>query len=214
MNKEKLAVFCVLILLMAQGSCFSAGEEKGWEPYYFGSSTAGGLLSEKKEEITLSFDRSGAFGVYKPDKFSGTFDAQAVIKQGKGPCGMIIFKDNNGRLDPSNFVGIERKQEGGGNTVRVFAIRDGHDLKQGTKWDTGSEANALRITGDEKEKRLHFYYKCGKEDWVEFSTLPDWDNRAFYLYPYVKSNGDFTAKAVFIKPVVIVREPQTSRKTK
>ena len=221
-KKELIAVFAFALILI-QGICLSE-EAKRWEPYYFGSATEGGLAAENEEGIILSLDKAGAFGLYNPSKFSGNFDAQAEIISDKGPCGMILFKDNGGKPDPSNFVGIERKTDGDGNeTVRVFAIGDGQDFtRKGAKGDPrfeyvlnndsfGREAKALRILKDEKSGCFHFYYKYErkvdgekKEGWMELSTLPDWDDRPFYFYPYVKSNGDFTAKAVFIRPMVML----------
>ncbi|MDD5072806.1 MAG: hypothetical protein PHX64_03115 [Candidatus Omnitrophica bacterium] len=223
LNRNKTITFLALILLVTQGLCLSE-EEKGWVPYYFGPATSGGLVSENDEGIILSLDKAGAFGAYNPSKFGGNFDAQTEIKTGKGICGMMLFKDNGGRPDPSNFVGIERREDEDGNkTVRVFAIKDGQDFtQQGAQWNPrfeavlnnesfGFEAKAFRILEDEKAKCLHFYYKYERkidgekrEGWLEFSTLPDWDGKPFYFYPYVKSNGDFTSKAVFMKPMVML----------
>ena len=223
LNKRIVAALVLLFVFTSRYACF-AEEEKKWEPYYFGSATQGGLVSENDEGILLSMEKAGDFGVYNPSKFSGNFDAQAEIKSEKGQCGIILFKDNGGKPDPSNFLGIERKMDDDGNkTVRVFAIKDGQDFTpQGAKWNArfeavlnnesfGFEAKALRILEDEKAKCLHFYYKYErkidgekKEGWLEFSTLPDWDGKPFYFYPYVKSNGDYTAKAVFMKPMVML----------
>ena len=219
----KAIVSTALILLILQGSS-SSEEVKKWEPYYFGSAIDGGLVAENDEGIILSLEKAGAFGVYNPYKFGGNFDAQSEIKPEEGACGMILFKDNGGKPDPSNFVGIERKQDNDGNkTVRVFAISDGQDLtRQAARGSPrfecvlnndsfGREAKALRIVEDAKAKCLHFYYRYerkidgeNKEGWMELSTIPDWDDRPFYFYPYVKSNGDFTARSAFVKPMVML----------
>ncbi|MBP6943571.1 MAG: hypothetical protein KBB79_01660 [Candidatus Omnitrophica bacterium] len=221
-NIPKAAALAFTMLFVC-GIC-SAEEGGKWEPYYFGPATQGGIVSENDEGVSISLDRVGVFGIYNPSKFGGNFDAQAEFKPLDGTCGIMLFRDKDGKPDPSNFVGIERKQDKRGDkTVRVFAIRDGQDLtKQNSKWNPryefllnndsfGHEAKAFRIIRDEKAECLHFYYKYernvdGKrlEGWMEFSTLPDPGNSMYYFYPYVKSEGHAKAIATFMRPMVML----------
>lgn len=224
MMKKDFVAVCTFVLILTQGICHCE-ETKQWEPYYFGAATKGGLVSENEEGILLSLDQVGVFGLYNTSRFSGNFDAQSEIRPEEGPCGIMLFKDSGGKPDPSNFVGIERNVAAGGSKkVRVFAIRDGQDFilknsKENPRFEfvldndsSGHEAKALRIVKDEKSDCLHFYYKYERkidgekrEGWMEFSTLPDWDKNSFYFYPYVKTNGDFTAKTVFVRPMVLLK---------
>ncbi len=217
-----LFIFCSILLRPWWASADDA--QKKWEPYYFGPATEGGLVSESEEGVRLSLDRVGLFGIYNPSKFGGNFEVQSGIKPQAGPCGIILFKDNGGKPDPSNFFGIERKPDKEGNvTVRVFAIKDGQDfISQNSQWNPrfefllnnesfGYDTTALRIIKDEKASCLHFYYRCSRkvdgkqaEGWIEFSTLPDTDKRGFYFYPYVKSDGSAPSGAVFMKPMAVL----------
>lgn len=222
-DMKDIIAAAALAVCLAHGACFSE-EGKKWEPYYFGSATQGGIVSENEEGVSLSLDRAGAFGIYNPSKFGGNFDAQAEIKSQAGVCGIILFRDLEGKPDPANFVGIERKvDKRGDKTVRVFAIRDGQDLvRQNSEGNPrfefllnnasfGYDAKAFRIIRDEKAACLHFYYRYEREvdgklleGWMEFSTLPDPGNSNYYFYPYVKSDGQSPSKATFIRPMVML----------
>lgn len=200
-------------------------EAKIWKPLYFEDITKEALIRTDANSLDVLFDTAGISGLYNVNPFKGNFDVRVNLNyKGGAACGMLLLKETDGKPDINNYVGIkESLDKNGKKMIEVIAKKDGYDYVCKHKfWRAkfqyhlqnktyGLEAKALRIAKDEKANCLHFYYLYDREidgktvsGWMEFSTMPDFSEKSFYMYVFVEADGKVPAECSFTSPNITI----------